>query len=144
VHRKLGNRSRAAFFLEQAAASKAGSSLYERAQLEIRLLEFPVLVRSGLGTTTSPEARFRRGQSIDWWGELGKRYLERTPPLQVEWVAPDGQVAQREQARPREGGRVTASFAPDTLAPLGSWLVRVRLRDGVVDQRHFHLDPALP
>ncbi len=147
IHRRLGNRTRAVFYLEQAATNfKPGSSRRRRAELEIERLTFSPLDRSGLsgrdpGTAQRP---FVRGEPVEWWGQLSRRFQSYNPEIRVEWVAPDGHVLHADKVRMTPLGRVSSTLhTAERLLPLGEWTVRVSLGDSVLEERSFHLIDAL-
>jgi predicted Zn-dependent protease len=135
VHRRLGHRSRAVFFLERAAAGwRPGSQLRRKAELEIQRVEFPVLEESELESDY-----FVAGEIVGWSAKLAKRYAPRDPVLVIEWVDPDGQVVKRDSIRMGPRGELSARLQTKTSTRPGRWLLRIRLGDSVVEEHSFDL-----
>ena len=145
LHRKLGNRSRAIFFLEQAASNyRPGSRPRARAEYEIQRLEFSILEKVWWGSAPDGIESFARGETIHWQAELGARYVGRDLAFHLEWLLPGGAPAYVQRIRAGRGRKVAAEFAPGGGAPLGRWSLRVRVGDSVVDEREFRLVAARP
>jgi predicted Zn-dependent protease len=147
VYRKLGNRTRAVFMLERAAAGyRPGSPLRRKAELEIQRTEFPVFPESGLdrksGDAGAP--RYARGDVVTWSGKLGKRYLAQRLPIEVVWLGPNGRPIQREHGHMSPKGVLSAQLETNDDSPLGHWTVRVQLADSIVEERTFELAPRRP
>jgi predicted Zn-dependent protease len=146
VHKRLGNRSQAVFHLEQAVgAAQPGSSLQQRARLEIRTLSFPLLESAGIGTGSrfdrEERTRFRVGETVTWWGSVSRHVMVKNPRLQIRWIDPDGQIAKEDDLRMDPFGRFSATL--DTRArPPGAWEVRVVAGDSRVDRRSFRVEPV--
>jgi predicted Zn-dependent protease len=145
VHRKLGNRSRAVFMLERAAAAyRPGSTRRQKAELEIQRTEFPVFTQSGLDRVApegAADPRYLRGELVTWTGQLGKRYQPQNPEVEVEWLAPDGSHALRERARMGPGGSLSSRLQTGPDSPAGRWTLRVQMADSTVEERSFELAP---
>jgi hypothetical protein len=144
VHRKLGNRSRAVFMLERAAAAnKPGTPLRQRAELEIQRIEFPVFPESGLDRA-APDGgdtpRYRTGEIVTWAGQLGRRYVAQRPEVSIEWIAPGGAVARRERLH-AGGGGLSSRLQTGAATPPGRWTVRIELAGNEVEERSFELAP---
>lgn len=140
IHKRLGNRSRAVFYLEQAAASfSAGSSGQRRAEFEIQSLSFPLLQGSGLRSERREDAnRFSSGERVTWWGEISRRFGDEPPRLEVTWLDPGDVVVFEEQIEMQSLRRVWSTF--DTSQALaGQWTIRVRAGEMVVDERKFQI-----
>jgi predicted Zn-dependent protease len=144
VHRKLGNRSRAVFMLERAAAAyRPGTRQRLRAEVEIQRTEFPVFSESGLDRPT-PEGvppRYLQGEIVTWSGRLGRRYQGQHAELVIDWFAPDGSRAFQEIARHSPTGALGSRLFTRRDAPTGLWSVRVQLADTLVEERSFELAP---
>lgn len=149
LHKKHGDRSRAVFWLEQAAASfRPGSAGRTRAEMEIERIEFPLLERSGLariaaGARAEPpqaDARrfFRIGDGIVWWALPSARYLDRVPRLDIRWRDPEQIVVHRESIEIGRDGRFVSRFETKGRAP-GRWSVEVMSGDSEVETRVFEL-----
>jgi tetratricopeptide (TPR) repeat protein len=144
VHRKLGNRSRAVFMLERAAAAnKPGTTLRQRAELEIQRIEFPVFPLSAFDRPAAEgaEARYRQGDLVTWSGQLGRRYLAQGPEVVIEWCDPTGDVVRHERLRPGAGGGLTSRLQTRGSSPVGRWTLRVLLAGTAVEERGFELAP---
>ncbi|MCE2391651.1 MAG: M48 family metalloprotease [Proteobacteria bacterium] len=145
LHRKLGNRSRAVFFLEQAAANyRPGSRLRARAEFEIQRIEFPILDKVWWGNAPDGAESFVRGEPIHWQAELGSRYEGRGLTFHLEWHPPGGSPPHVQRIQAGRSRKVSAEFVPGAGAALGRWTLRVRVGDGVVDEREFWLGQARP
>jgi predicted Zn-dependent protease len=141
AHRRLGNRQKAVFYLELAAASfRKESSARRRADLEIDMLTFPLLEQSGLSDRRAgpPRRSFSRGDRVVWWAEVEQRFVPHLPRFKVRWRDPGGQVAYEETIPMGSLRRVTASFDTTNAAP-GDWRVEVAVGDSEVDARSFHI-----
>lgn len=142
VHRKLGNRSRAVFMLERAAAAyRPGTAPRQRAELEIQRTEFPVFSESGLerATREGEMPRYAPGEIVTWSGHLGRRYQPQRPEIEVEWLAPDGELVLRERARMSPTGGLGSRLQTRRDSPPGRWSVRVLLAGSIVEERGFEL-----
>ncbi len=141
VHKRLGNKSRAVFYLEQAAANFApGSSAQRRAEFEIEALSWPVLESSGISNEEGGAERrsFAPGEPVVWWGRLSPRFAVQPLEYHARWVDPNGNVVSRETLEP--GVRRFLSARLDTRhALLGRWQLRVFAGDGPVDERRFEI-----
>ncbi len=149
LHRKLGNDSRAVFYLELAIANyRRGSSKRELAELEIERLEFPLLESSVLSRRSQAEdgfedagtegARFIRGDTIVWTGSISERFDDRTTPIQVGWRSPSGEVVLHENARPGRKRTITSTF-DSTNAELGRWTLELAVGDSREGELSFEL-----
>ena len=141
---RLGKRTRAAFYLEQAAAGyRPGTAGRRRAEAELRRLISPVVDESGLRgrALAGSEPRFRGGASITWWGRLSDEFMGLNPRLRVRWIGPDREVAHEETVMMGPRGGVSSTLDGDDATP-GTWLVEVTTDDTPVDQRRFEIvDP---
>jgi hypothetical protein len=139
-HKRLGNRTRAVFYLEEAASSyRPGSAGRKRAEFEIQRLTFKVVdvskLRGGDGVERNT---FRPGETVVWWGDVANRFMEHNPVFELRWTQPDGSVAKRENVRMNTLGHVSGSFDTRGAAP-GTWAVEVMTGDTSVDWREFHI-----
>ena len=136
VHKRLGNRTRAVFYLEQAAQNfRPGSKGRRKAELEIEQIAAPALEESGLSRSV-PEHEsvvYARGDRVLWWGQLSGALVPHNPPVEVRWRDPEGEVAHHETVRMDPFGGIEADFDTGG-ATLGSWTVEVRL-GGFTDRR---------
>jgi predicted Zn-dependent protease len=146
VHKRLGHKSRAVFYLEQAAANfTPGTSAQRRAEFEIEALSWPVLENSGISSEEGGADRrsFAAGEPVVWWGRVSPRFAVQPLEYQARWVDPNGNVASRETLQP--GVRRFLSARLDTTRALpGRWQVRVFAGDGPVEERGFEISPATP
>lgn len=140
VHKRLDNRTRAVFYLEQAASSyRAGSASRKRAEFEIQRITFKVLDRAKLRDGEGIErTEFRSGDTVVWWGDVARRFMEHNPVFELRWTQPDGSVAKRENVRMNTLGNVSGQL-DTTGAPAGTWAIEVMTGDTPVDWREFHI-----
>jgi predicted Zn-dependent protease len=141
VHKKLGERSRAVFYLEQAATNFGeGSTGRKRAEFEIEQSAWPLFEASGVAADEGDESRdrFAQGETVVWWGSIATRFLTRHPPIQVAWLDPSGAVALQESLR--ADPRHVASRLDTAAVPAGRWTVRVRAGDSPIEERAFELE----
>ncbi|MCP4007387.1 MAG: M48 family metalloprotease [bacterium] len=144
LHQRLGNRSRAVFFLELAADSfRPGSAARRRAEFEIKRISFPVLASSTLGGVSDVKKTTRviRGNKLVWWGDIRRSFMGQNPALIVRWRNPAGEIAREENLRMSPAGRVSSKL--DTRnAPLGSWNIEIRVGTSLIEEREFELVAA--
>ena len=149
IHKKLDNRSRAVFYMELAIANyRPGSSKRKLAELEIERMEFPLLESSGFsrigeledgsGDPGTEGARFTRGDAIVWTGSISERFEKRTPPIEVSWHSPSGEIVQHERVQPRRKRTVTSTF-DSTDAELGYWTLEIAVQESREEQLSFEL-----
>ena len=141
AHQKLGNRSRAVFYLEQAARNfSPGSSVHRKVEFAIDRISISVLESAGLHTARSDDERdaFARGEEIVWWGQLHRGFLVHNPEFEVTWTGPDGEPAFEETFRLGLSARIESRLET-TLAAPGAWSVRVSVEDTRIDDREFTL-----
>jgi predicted Zn-dependent protease len=149
LHKKLDNRSRAVFYMELAIANyRPGSSKRKAAELEIERLEFPLLESSAFSLLGQLEdeiedphtegARFAQGDSIVWTGSISERFEKRTPPIEVSWRSPSGEIVLHEKVEPRRKHRVTSTF-DSTDAELGRWTLEVAVGESREEELWFEL-----
>ncbi len=151
LHKRLGNRSRAVFYLEQAIANyRRGTSRRRRAELEIARLEFPVLEKSELrpvgADDDEPEledASYTRGDSIVWTGSISEYFEDMDPLISVSWRSPSGEIVFQETLRAGRKGTVESTFDSDG-AELGSWTLEVVIGDSGAERISFELAEAPP
>ncbi len=152
LHKRLGNRSRAVFYLEQAVANYTpGSMRRQRAEMEIERLEFPVLETSELRRLAAGDedreeparetTRFTRGHSIVWVGSISERFRKMKLLLNVSWRSPSGEVVLEETLRPDSDGHVASTF-DSAGAELGSWTLEIVIGDSREQRIAFELDEA--
>jgi predicted Zn-dependent protease len=141
IHKQLGNRSRAVFYLEQAVTNfKPGTKGRRRAELEIEQLGFPVFEASGLGVQWSDQGqtRFVRGERIRWWGRISRRIQTYNPKIRVTWADPKGRIVQDSSLRMGLRGQVSSTLETKGL-PLGRWTVKVSMGDSLLEEHSFQL-----
>ncbi len=141
IHKQLDNRSRAVFYLEQAATNfSAGSSGRRRAELAIEQISFPVFDESGIASHSEDERRavFTRGEEVVWHGKISRRLQTYNPEIEVHWSNPRGVVVLEDSVRMNPFGRVSSSLSTQD-ALLGRWTVSVRLGGSVLEEHVFQL-----
>jgi predicted Zn-dependent protease len=141
VHKRLGNRTRAVFYLEQAAQNfKPGSKRRRKAELEIEQIVAPALAESGLsrGIPEREAAVYERGEPVLWWGKLNDGLVAHNPPVELRWLDPAGDVAHQQEVRMDPFGSVEAEFDTGGAA-LGTWTVEARLGDSRIDEQRFEV-----
>ena len=146
AHKRLGNRTRAVFYLEQAAQNfRAGSTRRRKAEVEIEQIVAPALEDSGLSRHDPGRgaAVYVRGDRVLWWGKLSDGLVPHNPPVDVLWRGPDGGIAHTQQVRMNPFGGIEAEFDTDGAA-LGAWRVEARLGDSQIDERGFELVAPAP
>ena len=145
IHKQLGTRTRALFYLEQAATNfSAQSSGRRKAELELEHISFPVLDASGIGRHSEDDGRFvfARGEEVTWWGKLNSRFQSYNPTLRVRWADPSGQIALEESVHMNPFGNVSSSLRTKDAA-LGQWKLEIKLGDSVVREYTFQLMDTL-
>jgi predicted Zn-dependent protease len=125
IHGRLGDRTRAVFYLEQAATrASAGSSLARRAEREIELLSIPAFdvleLRSGAAPAKSVEA----GATLACFGQLARRTRALAPEIRMRWIDSEGDVVKEQALRAGSDGVVRMEYALERDAR-GSWRVEV-------------------
>ncbi len=149
LHKRLGNRSRAVFYLEQAIGNfRRGSSGRRRAELEIERMEFPVLEISDLSSDppgrqapdvdATQTVRFVRGNAIIWTGKISERFHKLDPQIRVRWRSPAGEVLLEDTLR-RDRKRTVSSSFDSSDAELGRWALEVDVGDSEEDRLFFDL-----
>jgi len=150
TYARLGDRHRAAYYLEQATLHLgAGSALRRSAERGIERLEFPVVREAGLaaelrsGEPGPARRRFAPGEAVVWWGRIGPRYLDLREQMRVRWAGPGGEVRHETPVR-SEGPSYAVAEIPSAPRPrtAGTWTVETLLQDDVVDRRTFEVTPA--
>jgi predicted Zn-dependent protease len=141
VHQRLGQRTRAVFYLEQAVANyRPGSASRHRAELDLELIFFPMFDSSALlaGGELRRRAVFVAGEEIRWSAQLARRYLERNPRLEVRWRGPGGQVVKSETLRMGPLGGLSSTLQTRGLPP-GAWTLEVAVGENPLEQQRFEL-----
>jgi len=141
LNARLGNKSRAAFYLEQAVANfRPKTAARRRAEFELARLEFKLLDESGLADASgvTDARRFNRGDPITWWGEISKRFYPMNPEFQVRWLDPKGAAVFSERIRMGPGGRFSATLRTANAA-VGTWHCEVRVEESVVENYAFEI-----
>jgi hypothetical protein len=144
IHKRLGNRTRAVFYLEQAATNfKPGSSAQRRAEFEITTLAWPVLDASGV--SAEPDGprreRFAPGERVIWWGQVSRRFAGVVLGFRVRWLDPAGRVAHEDAVQMTSRGKLQAELDTSSARP-GRWTVEVQAGDSRIDQRRFEIVPG--
>jgi predicted Zn-dependent protease len=141
VHQRLGHRTLAVFYLEQAVANyRPGSAAQQRAELDVELVLFPLFEATGLGADGELRrpAVFRQGEEVRWWGQVARRYLERNPRLELRWRGPTGDVRKTETLRMGPLGGLSSALDTSGLSP-GEWTLEVSIGENPVERRAFAL-----
>jgi predicted Zn-dependent protease len=140
IHARLGNKSRAAFYLEQAVSNfRVRSAARRRAEFELAMLEFKVLDRSGLASSDSTERKvFKRGEPVTWYGAISKRFYPTNPEVQVRWIAPSGATVYTEKIRMSPLGRLSSTLKTGNAAA-GTWHVVVRVESSEIESQEFDI-----
>ncbi len=143
VERRLGNRTSAVFYLEQAVANyRPGTPARRRAEMDLELVFIPLFDESGLGDgdRLRRPAVFVVGEQLRWAGQLARRYLDRNPQIEVKWRGPEGRVVKSEKLQVGPLGGVAATLETRGHKP-GSWSIEVSLGDHPVETQRFELIP---
>lgn len=140
IYARLGDRSRAAFYLEQAVANfRPNTGARRRAEFELARLEFPMLEESGLAKSNgSPATIFERGQPVVWWGKVSNRFYPMNPEFRVRWRSPRGDPFFQESLRMSPGGQVASQLRTGE-APPGKWTIEITVEDSVIQTLEFEL-----
>ncbi len=143
IHKRLGHKSRAVFYLEQAASNAApGSTLARRAEFEIDALSWPVLEASAIAAERAGAERthFAPGEPLVWWGRVSRRFSLAELAYEVRWVGPSGAVASRQTLEPSALRWLVASFDSASAQP-GAWKAVVYAGDSPLETRAFEIAP---
>ena len=141
LYARLGDRSRAAYFLEQAVANfRPNTGARRRAEFELARLEFKILEESGLSADEGKSSSrvFRRGDSVIWWGKVSQRFYPMNPEFRVRWRGPSGESVLQENLRMSPGGHVASRLRSSAVSP-GAWKVEVSVEDTVIETVEFEL-----
>ena len=144
INKKLGNRTRAVFYLEMAVSNfSPESSGARRAAIAVETLSFPLLEESWIGgdhqeRETTEIDTFERGETITWNGVVARRFVLRHPSFEVAWIDSEGRVAKREIV-PMQADRRAIAHLDTTLADPGAWRIVVRSGDSQVYARAFRI-----
>jgi predicted Zn-dependent protease len=141
IHKRLGHKSRAVFYLEQAAGNAApGSTLARRAEFEIDALSWPVLEASAISSEPggAERASFARGEPVVWWGRVSRRFSLQELAYEVRWLDPGGAIASRQALTPSALRWLSASFDSAGATP-GAWKAVVYAGDGPLETREFEI-----
>jgi predicted Zn-dependent protease len=141
LYARLGNKTRAAFYLEQAVANfRPKTAARRRAELELARLEFKLLDESGLAVnaTTTDVRAFDRGDLVSWWGTVSRKFYPTNPEFFVRWIDPRGATVYSERVRMSPGGHVTSTLHTANAAA-GKWRVEVRVEDTLIETEEFDL-----
>ena len=141
IYARLGDKPRAAFYLEQAVANfRPNTGARRRAEFELARLEFPILETSGLASHDGETAAtsFRRGDEVIWWGVVSRRFYPMNPEFHVRWRGPGGASVFQETLRMSPGGHVVSQLHTGEAAP-GTWHVEITVEDSVIETLEFEL-----
>jgi len=139
VYARMGNKSRAAFYLEQAVSNfRPKTAARRRAELELARLDFKLLDESGLATANGPStaSAFQRGESVVWWGTVSRKFYPTNPEFFVRWIDPKGATVFSERVRMSPGGHVSSSLNTANAAA-GKWRVEVRVEETLIETHEF-------
>ncbi|MAE94315.1 MAG: hypothetical protein CL910_06610 [Deltaproteobacteria bacterium] len=155
VHKEMGDRVQATFFLEQAMRRFEGQgTLRRKTEEQLHRLSFPVVSRGGFGDgedapgadTPAGHSRtaFRAGdERVVWWAWIAPSYAGRRAEIEVRWFDPSGALVQETPAdslrRPTVGSTLELDATRSTRH--GIWRVEAFFEDDVVDRRTFRLTP---
>ncbi|MEX2208443.1 MAG: M48 family metalloprotease [Myxococcota bacterium] len=142
LYARLGDRSRAAFLLEQAVVNfRPNTGARRRAEFELARLEFKMLEASGLAAEAGETSSrvFRRGESVIWWGKVSERFYPLNPAFRVRWRGPSGESVFQENLRMSPGGQVASRLRTSQVAP-GAWKVEVSVEATVIETVEFELE----
>ncbi len=142
LYARLGDRSRAAYFLEQAVVNfRPNTGARRRAEFELARLEFKMLEASGLAADAGESSSrvFRRGESVIWWGKVSERFYPMNPEFRVRWRGPGGESVFQENLRMSPSGQVASRLRTGNAAP-GAWKVEVSVEDTVIETVDFELE----
>ena len=144
AHKAAGDRHSAVYAFEQAGR-RAGpnSSLRKRADLQVEMLIFPVLVEKGFADPDASDqdspagkqlTEFSAGvQRMAWYGRLHPRYEAYPDRLSLRWIDPQGRVA-GETAVKERGGYLTSVLALPEPSAAGDWKVEVLYEQDVIER----------
>ena len=141
AHARVGDKSRAAFYLEQAVANFRPNTLARRrAELELARLEFKLLDKSGLASRDGPTkaTSFERGEPVTWYGSISHRFYPTNPEFELRWIDPQGTTARTERIRMNPVGGVSSTFQTRDAA-VGKWRLEVRVEDTLVESHEFDI-----
>ncbi len=141
VYARLGEKSRAAFYLEQSVANfRPDTGARRRAEFELARLEFPILQANGFATRgkKTRSTTFARGESVTWWGDVSPRFYPMNPRFLVRWRAPSGESVLQETLQMSPGGHV-ASVLRTGESAVGSWRIEISVEDAVIETLEFEL-----
>jgi len=141
TYARLGDRSRAAYYLEQSVTNfRPNTGARRRAEFELARLEFPILEASGLATREGKAASktFRRGEAVIWWGQVSERFYPLNPEFRVRWRGPSGESVFQESLRMSPGGHVASQLRTGEGAA-GTWHVEITVEDSVIETLAFEL-----
>lgn len=155
VHKEMGDRVQATFFLEQALRRFEGQgTLHRKTQEQLRRLSFPVVSRGGFADgRNSPGSDTPAGHSresfdgsderVVWWVWVAPSYAGRRSEIEVRWFDPSGTLVQegRGEALRRPTAGSTLELDATLANRLGIWRVEARLDDDVIDRRTFRMTP---
>jgi predicted Zn-dependent protease len=141
VYARLGDRSRAAYHLEQSVEGfRPNTGAHRRAEFELARLEFPILEASGLATRegNAVSKTFRRGEPVIWWGQVSERFYPMNPAFRVRWRGPSGGSVLQESVRMTPGGHLVSQLRTSEAAA-GTWHVEITVEDLVIETLEFEL-----
>ena len=109
-------------------------------EFDLSRLLFAVLDESGLyGSAEEGDRRdFVRGERIEWYAGISRRFVAHNPKLQVVWRDPTGKVAKTDRTRMNPLGNVSSEF-DSSGAELGIWTVEIEAFNTPIDTFTFRL-----
>jgi len=150
---QVGERHHAVYAFEQASLRAGpGNVLQRRVEWEIEKLTFAIVPESGVAaagalasgarpTAIANPAFPASSERIEWWARLGSRFVPYASQIRVRWLAPDGSVAQEDEAEVPRKPFVSAGLPLAGARPAGNWIVEALLDDDVIDRQPFVLTP---
>jgi predicted Zn-dependent protease len=150
-HKALGERHSAVQSFEQASRRAGASSvLRERADWQIEILIFPVLLEVGTADA-DPEANatpLGRPQDsfgpdtrrMAWWARLHPRYDSYPERMRVRWIDPSGALVAETPVKSYKRRFVGSVLeVPEAAAAVGEWSAEASFEDEVLDRRSFRV-----
>lgn len=143
AYARLGNRTRAAFYLEQAAFSyRPGSAGRLRAEFELRRLTLPMLTDSGFKSgsrrSLAKQISVEEGELVVWLGRVRGVFVPNRPVLTLQWRDPAKELQREDQAYMGPRGEFTSVFRTKGLQA-GTWTLQILSDDQLVDTLRFEI-----
>ena len=144
AYAEIGDRHRAAYYLEQALLNLGGTSaVRKRAEKELERVSFPVLLEAGLSESFDEQpgrerSEFEAGGEVVWWARVAPHYRGERDEITVRWRSPAGVVEHEDAVETHRRPYVAARFRP---AAPGRWTLEAALDDHTIDRRPFRITP---